>query len=70
MKRSKQTKNSIKYVTIRQKVNPYNLYDYLQGDRSHITKSMDWFLYDRDFRHERVQYKSFAIPNQVAWAEI
>ena len=38
MKKTKQTMNSIKYVTIRQKVNPYNLYDYLQGDRSYITK--------------------------------
>ena len=27
--------------------------------RSLLWKSMDWFLYDRDLRHERVKFKVF-----------
>ena len=28
------------------------------------SKSMDWFLYDRDLRHERVKIQSYCLQNK------
>ena len=32
------------------------------------SKSMDWFLYDRDFRHERVKPNSSIDPGRI-WSQ-
>ena len=31
-----------------------------------LCKSMDWFLYDRDVRHERVKHRSNETRNELA----